>query len=296
MTAIDAVLTDRQQASYWRDGYLYPIRVMSSGEAADLRAEFEAFEHRWADDPGLPAPFKDYCRANLHVVSTTAARVAHDPAVLDAVSSILGHDLLCWMVELIAKEPNTDKILSMHQDLTYWGLHGADKVVTAWLALTEVRLANGAMRFVTGSHRAGQAAHRDTYAENNVLSRGQEVAVDYDLADEVVVELDPGEISLHHGHMFHGSGRNSTDHRRLAIVIRYVTPDVAQVVANRDYGMLVRGVNRQSNGDLGNMINIAPPTADFSPTAIALHTEITEAQMAPLSAGADPDRYGYQRT
>ena len=145
-------LDEAQQTSYWRDGYLYPIRVMSADDAAELRAEFETFEGRWADDPTLPVPFKDYCRANLHVVSRTAARVAQHPAIIDAVSSVLGDDLMCWMVELIAKEPNTDKILSMHQDLTYWGLQGADKVVTAWLALTEVRLANGAMRFVTGSH------------------------------------------------------------------------------------------------------------------------------------------------
>ena len=46
----------------------------------------------------------------------------------------------------------------------------------------------------------------DTFDENNLLTRGQEVAVDVDEKDGVAVELQPGQASMHHGHLFHASG------------------------------------------------------------------------------------------
>jgi hypothetical protein len=275
-------LTAEAVASYWRDGYLFPIRVADAERAAAWRAQIEAFEARWRDDASLPRPFVDYTRANLHVVSSVAARLAHETAVLDVVESIIGPDICCWMVELIVKEPRSPKLLTMHQDLTYWGLDGADGLVTAWLALSDVTVANGAMRFVRGSHHLGQVAHRDTFGHDNLLSRGQEVVVEHDPADAVDVELSAGELSLHHGLMFHGSGPNTTDRRRIGLVMRFVSPVVAQAIGADDYATTVRGVNRSSN-----LRSTPVPFDDFTPAALALHAEITDAQSAALAHGAD---------
>ncbi|HEY5663269.1 MAG TPA: phytanoyl-CoA dioxygenase family protein [Ilumatobacter sp.] len=277
-------LTSGQVASYRHDGFLLPVRVADTDRAAGWCAEIEALERRWRGDPTLPNPFVDYARANFHVVSAAAARIAHDRAILDAVESIIGPDILCWMCELIVKEPHSPKILTMHQDMTYWGLDGADHLVTAWLALSPATIANGAMQFVRGSHRHGQVAHHDTYGADNLLSRGQEIAVDYDPADAVPVELQPGEMSLHHGLMFHGSGPNTTAHRRVALVMRYVSPEVSQQVGARDYAMVVRGVNRTRH-----LLATPVPFDDFAPEAVALHAEITAAQAAPLAADAAHD-------
>jgi len=277
-------LTSGQIEAYWRDGYLLPIHVAQAEHAASWRHEIEALERRWRDEPTLPRPFVDYARANFHVVSSAAARIAHAAPILDAVESLIGPDIICWMCELIVKEPHSPKILTIHQDLTYWGFEGADHVVTAWVALTPARLANGAMQFVTGSHHNGQVPHRDTYGSDNLLSRGQEVAVDYDPADLVAVELDPGEMSLHHGLMFHGSGPNTTGERRIALVIRYVSPAVSQQIGAADFGMVVRGVNR-TNHLLGTPV----PFADFTPEALALHAEISDVQAVPLAANAARD-------
>ncbi len=277
-----ASLTPDQVAAYWTDGFLTPLRVLPDDEAISVRAEIEATEAHWADGDGrLPRPFADYARANFHVVSSTAARIAHHPAVLDAVESIIGPDILCWMAELIAKEPHTSKVLTMHQDLTYWGLDAGDGLVTAWIALTDTTIDNGAMCFVRGSHRLGQVEHVDTFGADNLLSRGQDVAVEYDPADEVAVELAAGEMSLHHGLMFHGSGPNTTDDRRIGLVIRYVSPAVTQAVASHDYAMVVRGVNRSQH-----LMSTAVPVDDFTDAGLALHAEITAAQEAPLAAGA----------
>ncbi len=277
-------LTDDQVAGYRRDGFLLPVTVASGSQAAAWRAGIEAFEDRWRDDPALPRPFVEYTRANLHVVSAAAARIALEPSILDAVESVIGVDVLCWMVELIVKEPHTSKVLTIHQDMAYWGLEGTDGLVTAWVALSDATADNGAMIFVRGSHRGGAVGHHDTFASDNLLSRGQEVDVEHDPADEVVAELQAGEMSLHHGLMFHGSGPNRTGERRIGLVIRYVSPDVAQTVGPTDYAMVARGVNRSSR-----LQSVAPPVEDFRPEALTLHAEITAAQAAALGAGATDD-------
>ena len=59
------------------------------------------------------------------------------------------------------------------------------------------------MKFVPGSHKSRIVPHVDTFSENNLLSRGQEIAVDVNEQDAVAVELRAGQASMHHGHLFH---------------------------------------------------------------------------------------------
>lgn len=283
-----AEMTPDATADYWRDGFLFPIRVMSSNDATMYRDRFEQFEATWKA-ASLPRPFNDYLRYNTHVISPLACDLARRPTVLDQVEAILGPDLLLWSCEVIVKEPGTEHFLSMHQDLTYWGFGETSGQVTAWIALSPATVASGCMSFVAGSH-ARQIPHRDTYGDNNVLSRGQEVAVDVNPSEMTAVELNPGEMSLHHGLMFHGSGANLSDDRRIGVVIRYMRPEVTQRVGSRDYAMMVRGADRA-----GNFLHIAPPDAEFSHRALALYDEIAAAQEAALSDGADRDM-SYDRT
>ena len=280
-------LTPAQAETFWRDGYVFPTRVLDRETALVHGQRFESLRDEY--DGHLPRPFADYARTNFHLVSTHAAALARHPAILDAVESLLGPDLLVWMVELIVKPPHTDKILTMHQDLNYWGFDHADREVTAWVALTDASIANGAMSFVRGSHRLGSVEHHDTYGANNLLSRGQQISVDYDPADEVPVELTAGEVSLHHGLTVHGSGPNTTDDPRVALVIRYITPEMGKSGDVRDYAMLVRGADRHNQ-----LIKVAGPERDFDPAAIALHAEVDAAQLTSLGAGAT-NAFGYTR-
>lgn len=273
-------LTEDQVAQYWRDGFLFPLRVMSEDAALSLRGELEAIEARYADG-GLPHPIAQYKRVNSHCVMPMAAGIAMQTAILDAVEGILGSDLLIWSCEFFIKEANTDKIVSWHQDLTYWGLGETSDQVTAWLALSPVTEESGCMRFVAGTHKSSIVEHRDTFAEDNLLSRGQEIAVEVDEADATSIVLAPGEMSLHHGQLFHASGPNRSSDRRIGVAIRYVNPNAEQHVAERDFAMLARGADRK-----GNFVNFAPPARDFDPASLDLYDEILEAQAMALTAGA----------
>lgn len=274
-------LTDAQVAAYRRDGFLFPIEVFSATESRDHRQAFEALERRYPDGT-LPRATNDYLRTNMHIVVPLATQLARHPAVLDAVESILGPDLLVWGCELFVKEPHSAKIVSWHQDLTYWGLGETDEEMTAWIALSPATPVSGCMRFVPGSHQQRIVAHRDTFAEDNLLSRGQEIAVAVDEAEAVPVILEPGQMSLHHGRMFHASGPNESDDRRIGLVLRFVTPGVRQQVAQRDYAIPVRGEDSS-----GNWVHVSPPSGIFDAAALALYEQVIADQAVALAQGAE---------
>ncbi len=273
-------LTEAQISQYWDDGYLFPVDVLTSEEAADARAEFEQMEQDWLD-AGLPLPLNTYKRMNSHCVMPVAYRLAANPRVLDVVEGILGPDILIYAGEFFVKEPKTRHIVSMHQDLTYWGLGATQGVVTAWIALSPATPASGCMDFVAGSHKNEILPHDDTFDENNLLSRGQEVQVDVAEEDRVSIELKPGQMSLHHGLTVHGSGPNVSDDRRIGCVIRFCRPDVLQQVGERDYAMVVRGADR-----LGNFIQVGPPGAYFQPSSLRIFDEIRHSRAQVVMTGA----------
>ncbi|AEI94919.1 putative phytanoyl-CoA dioxygenase family protein [Roseobacter litoralis Och 149] len=273
-------LMQAQTDQYWRDGYLFPLQVMPAREATALRAELEQIEADYLD-AGLPLPLSTYKRVNSHCVMPMAHRIGSDPRILDVVEGILGPDIMIYAVEFFIKEPRTNQIVSMHQDLTYWGLGAIDGLVTAWLSLSPATPASGCMDFVRGSHKNAILPHEDTFAENNLLSRGQEVQVDVADADKVPIEIHPGQISLHHGLTIHGSGPNTTDDRRIAAVIRYCTPDVKQQVAEVDYALLARGTDRH-----GHFASFPAPSANFAPDALAQYDKIRAAQAKAMMSGA----------
>ncbi len=208
-------------AQYRRDGFYFPLRVLSPEEAAEYRARLEAIERERG------GPLGGELRHKGHLLFTWLDRLIRHPRILDAVEDLLGPNLLCWSSSFFIKEARDHAFVSWHQDSTYWGLSEPD-VVTAWVALSESSIESGAMRMIPGTHTE-QVAHRDTFAPENLLSRGQEIMVEVDEARAVDVLLHPGEMSLHHVRMFHGSPPNRSADRRIGYAIRYIPTHVRQV-------------------------------------------------------------------
>ncbi len=283
-------LSAENRAAYARDGYLFPLPALSAAEAAQARRDLEGIERDWLDN-GLPLALNQYKRVNAQVVMPLAARLATNPRVLDAVAGILGPDLMVWSAEFFIKEPRTRQIVSMHQDLTYWGLGATQDQVTAWIALSPATVASGCMDFVAGSHKNPILPHHDTYAADNLLSRGQEVQVDVRPEDRVAIELQPGQMSLHHGLTIHGSGPNTSDDRRIGFAVRYLNPNARQQVADRDYAMMARGVDRS-----GAFVHYAPPDRLFAAESLRLYEQIRQDQTKALAAGAKADVPLYAKT
>jgi len=270
-------LTPDQIQSYRDNGYLFPLNVFDATEMASIQKDLAQAKID-AEATGNAEQYSEFLRSRAHMTMPFVCQIASHPGLLDRVASILGPNLLLWGADFFIKFAHSDKIVSWHQDLTYWGLGETDEQVTAWIALSDVTPESGCMRFVPGSHKQQLLPHRDTFADNNLLSRGQEIAVEVNEAEAVNVILKPGQVSFHHGRIFHASGPNQSDHDRVGLAFRYITPEVKQQIASRDYGMMMRGVDRGRNWN-----HLARPSRNFDPGDLQLR----EAVMADMSAALE---------
>ncbi|RAI57899.1 phytanoyl-CoA dioxygenase family protein [Roseicella frigidaeris] len=268
-----ASLSEAAVEEYRRLGYHFPIRVFPAAEAEGLLARLRATEAR------LGGSLSGRMNQKPHLLFPWAHALVTHPAVLDAVESVLGPDLLCWGSQFFMKGARDPAYVSWHQDGTYWGLSSPD-VVTAWIALTPSVPESGNMRVVPGTHLS-QVPHTDTFAADNLLSRGQEVAVEVDEKDAVDITLQPGEMSLHHVLIVHGSEPNRASWPRIGFAIRYVPTHVRQQGGEKDSALLVRGTDRHGNFELETA-----PEEELHPAALARHAAILDRQLAILYRGA----------
>ncbi len=272
------VLTVAEVEAYNTKGYHFPIDVLSSSEVAAFRSALEAYEHQSG------GPISGAMRHRSHVLFTWVNDLIRHPKILDAVEDVLGPNLFCWNTSFFVKEARDPGFVSWHQDATYWGLSTPD-VMTVWIAMSPANKVSGCMKFIAGTHKT-QVTHADTFNQDNLLTRGQEIAVDVNEADAVYAELAPGQASLHHVLLFHGSAPNQSDDRRIGLAIRYIPTHVKQAVGSRDWATLVRGVDT-----FGHFAPEPRPARDLDPAALAFHKEVSEEQVRVLYRGTGKDAY-----
>lgn len=265
---------------YRTHGYHFPKRIMSTDQALELRQRLEAAEAAVAADPVKRKLLASHPTQTLPFFD----ELARSPEVVEPVKALLGDDVLIWNATLFAKEAHSQSYISWHQDLTYWGLSEAHEV-TAWIALSEVSTANGCMKFIPGSHTQDIVPHVDTFDANNLLSRGQEIAVDVDEDEAVHVELAAGEMSLHHGKLFHGSSVNRTAQRRIGLAIRYIPTSLKQTIDEKPFARLACGTDR-----FGHYRLLDPPRGVLDDADVATLQEHIRIQEQFLFAGAEGAR------
>src|SRR5262249_12375838 len=268
-------LSDRQLEQYDRDGYLFPLPAFSPSEIIGLRNKLSELERREGG--------KVSARTNRkpHLLLPWLDEMVRHRNILDAVEDIIGPNILCWGSGFFAKAAKDQALVSWHQDSTYWGL-SEPEVVTAWVAFTPSTVQSGCMRVIPGTHRLDQIPHRDTFADNNLLSRGQEIAVQVDESTAVDAALEAGEMSLHHVRLIPGSAPNRAHHPRIGYAIRYIPTHIRQIADIADSATLVRG-----HDAYGNFLLEPVPCRDFAPEAVAFHAAMLENNTRILYAGAE---------
>jgi len=264
--------------AYRRDGYYFPVPVLSLREVEHCRSCLE--EHEATTGQPLQGNF----RHKAHLLFTWVDELVHHPRIVDAAEDVLGPNLLCWTTNFFIKEANSPGFVSWHQDAFYWGL-SKDDVMTAWVALSPANLQSGCMKFVPGSQTQDHIQHVDTFHKDNLLSRGQEITVKVDSEQTVDCILNPGEMSLHHVKLVHGSEPNRSNDRRIGLAIRYIPTDVCQLKV-RDSATLVRGIDRYGNFD-----HEPRPQRDLDERALAAHADSVGRQVKALYSGTDKKEF-----
>src|SRR4051812_2259476 len=108
---------DADQVRTYQDrGFLFPIPALTDDDAKRFLRDFEELE-RYHGPSFRPDHLK-----YLHLFYPWAHELAVHPAILDAVESILGPDLLIHSSSAFYKEPEGEAFVSWHQDGFFLGL------------------------------------------------------------------------------------------------------------------------------------------------------------------------------
>ena len=269
-------LTAQQIEHYDAHGWIAPVEVMTPGEAAALNKAFAQAERTY------PEHLHAENRNNAHLAFPFFHDVVTDSRIVDAVEQLIGPDICLWSTVLFVKPPSSSGFVSWHQDAFYMGLEPAN-FVTAWLALTPSTVASGCVSVVPGTHRS-LMSHTDTFGEDNILTRGQEVS-DVDASSVVHLELAPGQMSLHHPWLVHGSQPNRTESPRIGLAMQsYLGADV-RPLRGEHHVTAIRG-----RAPHDSFVTAPRPSEPGEPHAVGVRAAANAAMSAVLYDGADEVR------
>lgn len=227
-------LSADQVSAYERDGFVFPVDVLSADEVRTFRGELET----WERARGAPIDFPE--KSKSYLLFGWADALVHHPNILDAVEDVIGPDILVYHSTLFLKEARTPAFVRWHQDSTYFYLE-PHRHVTAWVALSDATIEAGCMQALPGSHRWGAFEHDDRPEPMNMIRRGQGISGRFDGAEGTFMPVLAGQLSLHHTDLVHASGANDSDDRRIGLAISYIPAEVRPVGAVQPSALLVRG-------------------------------------------------------
>ncbi|MEU0332059.1 phytanoyl-CoA dioxygenase family protein [Streptomyces sp. NPDC006193] len=273
-------LAQRQIEGFEKNGFSFPVEALTESEAAGLR---DTVLQHLADCRRLGG-----ARAALafgpkvHLLARWAHRLVRHPALLEIAESMLGPDILVWGTQIFLKEPGGATDLAWHQDALTYDLDSDGRLAAfrVWLALTPTSVENGTLRFAAGTHRDGIRTHRRAPGLKGMM-RGDEAAFDESEFERHDVVLRPGQCSLHHMLVVHGSGRNRTDETRVAFAIDYLAPSV-RPSRGQDSALLVQGEDTH-----GHFVLEQAPQDDLGDETLALCGDAVRMRVLRLQAAEE---------
>lgn len=147
-------------------------------------------------------------------------RLISDSRLLDIAEAFLGPNIALFASHYICKPPGDGQPVLWHQDGGYWPLEPME-VITLWLAVDKADTGNGCMRVIPGTQNENLKEVLERTDTANVLSSSIDESV-IDESEAVNIELEPGDVSVHHPNIFHGSNANTSDRWRRGLTIRYI--------------------------------------------------------------------------
>jgi len=239
-------LSRQQIDRYQSDGFVFPVSVFSGDEILYFRTALQE----------LLAGFEEGTLKRLdglHLFFPWAYELVTHAALLNTIEQVLGDEILVDGTLVFYKPAHDSSYVSWHQDSVYSTWHLTPST-SAWIALTPSNQENGCMRAIPGSHKLGLLDHDTVHDDPNLLNRrGERVRSDVDESKAVDIILRPGEMSLHHTNIVHGSKPNGSDGPRIGFIVRFVTSRTT----NRDRPV----IQARGCGDCSHL-NLASPPVD----------------------------------
>jgi len=213
-----------EKTQYEQDGYAIYRDVIDAELVQEASAHVDWLLRQ---NPGVRP---EQLHNNLMTHDPFWVRLVADSRLVDVAAEYVGEDVALFASHYICKPPGDGQPVLWHQDGSYWPLEPME-VVTLWLAVDPSIPENGCMRVIPGTQDMDLQEMHATPGGGNVL--GSAMAADKVDANRAVdLVLAPGDISVHHPNIVHGSNANTSATRRCGLTIRYI-PASTRIVTDK---------------------------------------------------------------
>lgn len=231
-----------QKHAFEKNGFVVIPDVLASGELAELCAMVEGvmdgeikpdkvpslteFMTQWEpgvkDDPTVARRNKIRVLFNMCHSHSFFWKLATGKAMLDAVENLIGPDIRLYTDQMFTKPARHGSEVPWHADSAYWPAAEAG-LLSCWLALDDVTIENGCVRFIPGTHKTVVPHHEVESATANKITVKPGTI---DPSQEVPVEIKAGSMCIHHSLTVHRSLPNMSDRCRRGLVMIYLPTDL----------------------------------------------------------------------
>lgn len=220
-------VTPAEVASYEENGWVKLDGLVSrdlAGEMLETAKSFASEERHWqiapeewiafgvgprGVEPFRSLVFSPQMGRNAHLL-INRSRLTDDEVPIRYRVDILG-----------CRGSAPERLSPYHQDSAE---HGSDRIgeLQFWLALDEVTPDMGSMRFLSGAHREGPLGS-SMIAARDILATYPKLLDLYELSPPC--HYQPGDVTVHHGHMVHGAPPNLSGKLRWYYLFSYTPAD-----------------------------------------------------------------------
>lgn len=238
------MLTRDQLKEFAQNGFVKGDVVLSDAEVDRLRMDLDrvlagetvqkpVLARNLLDHGAMEATVDETVVQIVNIWMASEAFFAHagHPRICAEVAQLTGSDTLrIWHDQVQYKPPRTGGPTYWHQDFPAWPILQPADLVSAWVALDDATVDNGAMWMVPGSHRWGDVGkHLQTgpdympyLTDPGVLPAGADPT-------PVPFEIQKGQVGYHHCLTWHGAYPNRSERKRRAIAVHYMPGHVRYV-------------------------------------------------------------------
>jgi ectoine hydroxylase-related dioxygenase (phytanoyl-CoA dioxygenase family) len=230
--------TAAQLEAFRRDGFLIIDEgFIDDGVIEALRDRFEPlfageYETGIRPDEVNWVPGRDPEDRTRQICNGWKADQSLGAQVLSERTGRLAAELMDWdgvrllQDNIIWKPPGT-KSLGMHQDGSYLDYLVPPEMITCWMALDDTSAEAGTITYAAASHRWPRSAENrsEFHAPADWLAPVEGAVPANEELRLVPIEVKAGGASFHHHLTFHGSGPNTAEVHRRAVISHLIPAD-----------------------------------------------------------------------
>ena len=233
------VLTPEQVSFYSDNGYLLLENRVPRAVIEAIRAEVSRFvdeargltissDRLDLEDSHTPdAP--RLRRVKLpHAISPVVDELLRSDTILAPARDLIGPDIRLHNTKLNMKSAGFGAAIEWHQDFAFYP-HTNDDVLAVGVIIDDMGEDNGPLMVFPGTHKGPIHNH---HADGVFVGAMDLIACGLNVANAVKLTGPAGSISIHHGHIVHGSALNTSSRDRRLLFLEMMAADAFPIMGS----------------------------------------------------------------